>query len=46
MEKTKLSSSLRTRPAARKPGETDKGADGFTWMMIDTAYIFPAVYKN
>ena len=46
IEKTKLSSSLRARPVNRKPGEVDKGTDGFTWMMIDTAYVFPAVYKN
>jgi hypothetical protein len=37
---------LRARPVNRKPGEVDKGTDGFTWMMTDTAYVFPAVYKN
>ena len=46
IEKTKQSSSLKSRPANRKPGETDKGLDGFNWMMLDTAYVFPAVYKN
>lgn len=34
------------RAPIRKVGEVDKTYEGFGWMMIDTAHIFPAVYKN
>lgn len=34
------------RAPIRKVGEVEKTYEGFGWMMIDTAHIFPAVYKN
>lgn len=34
------------RAPLRKVGETEKAVDGHNWVMIDTAHIFPAVYKN
>ena len=34
------------RAPVRKAGEAEKSYEGFGWMMIDTAHIFPAVYKN
>lgn len=34
------------RAPIRKMGEGEKSYEGFGWIMIDTAYIFPAVYKN
>jgi hypothetical protein len=34
------------RAPVRKIGDSEKTYDGFGWMMIDTAHIFPAFYKN
>ena len=34
------------RAPIRKIGETEKSYEGFGWIMVDTAHIFPAVYKN
>jgi hypothetical protein len=43
-EKQNVTSKIRA--PVRKIGDTEKSYDGFGWIMIDTAHIFPAVYKN
>lgn len=43
-EKQNVTSKIRA--PLRKTGEADKSYEGFEWIMIDTAYIFPAIYKN
>jgi hypothetical protein len=43
-EKQNVTSKIRA--PVRKIGEAEKTYDGFGWMMIDTAHIFPAFYKN
>lgn len=43
-EKQNVTSKIRA--PIRKAGEAEKSYEGFGWMMIDTAHIFPAVYKN
>ena len=43
-EKQNVTSKIRA--PIRKIGDNDKSYEGFGWIMVDTAHIFPSVYKN